>query len=169
MRSSFAFHKSNRNEEVFQYVGHAENAGSNQQYAAGGTCKDCRGSAGGIRPSIYGRRRWHRLQWVQFRLKMQPRAAVLLFGVLCFGTFFYIVGKSFFCDKRFLCRNKMGKALRKICDLVSLVLVLHPVINRSRPWVGFLHGCVIVSQQRQAICVLCLALQKSRSKSESDS
>ena len=40
MRSSFAFHKSNRNEEVFQYVGHAGNAGSNQQYAAGGTCKD---------------------------------------------------------------------------------------------------------------------------------
>jgi len=47
-------------------------------------------------------------------------------------------------------------------------LVLHPARNRTRPWAGFPHGCVIVLYGRQPDCVLCLALQKSRSKSESE-
>ncbi len=37
--------------------------------------------------------------------------------------------------------------------------VLHSARNRTHPWAGFPHGCVIVLAGRQTACVLCLALQ----------
>lgn len=49
-----------------------------------------------------------------------------------------------------------------------LYLVLYPVRNQTRSWAGFPHGYVIALGRRQPAYVLCLVLQKSRAKSESD-
>ena len=60
-----------------------------------------------------------------------------------------------------------GRGLPLLRETGRSDLLLHPARNRTRPWAGFPHGCVIVLDGRQPACVLCLALRKSRSKPKS--